>query len=199
MANIRLRRSVMFVAAANLAYFIVEFGVAQRINSVSLYADSVDFLEDAAINVLVFIALGWSPKKRALVGMVLAGFLLIPTAAVIWTAWQKFGNPVPPEPWILSITGLGALIVNIVCAVILGRYGNHDDSLTKAAFLSSRNDALTNLAIIIAGVITFFWPSGWPDFTVGIIIAALNITAARTVWRAAFSDQAKAASSKTSL
>ncbi len=199
MTNIGLRRSVIFVAVANLAYFFVEFGVAQRINSVSLYADSVDFLEDAAINILIFIALGWSLKNRALVGMVLASLLLIPTAAVIWTAWQKFGNPAPPEPWILSITGLGALIVNIVCAFILGRYRNHDDSLTKAAFLSSRNDALTNLAIIIAGVITFFWPSGWPDFTVGIIIAALNITAARTVWRAAFSDQAMATSSKTSL
>ena len=199
MTNTGLSRSVMVVAAANLAYFFVEFAVAQRIHSVSLYADSVDFLEDAAINILVYIALGWSLKNRAHVGMVLASLLLIPTAAVIWTAWQKLGNPVPPEPWMLSITGLGALIVNIVCALILGRYRDHDDSLTKAAFLSSRNDALTNLAIIIAGVITFFWPSGWPDLTVGIIIAALNITAARTVWRAAFSDQAKAARSKTFL
>lgn len=188
----------MIVAVANLTYFFIEFGVAQQINSVSLYADSMDFLEDSAVNILVFIALGWSLKNRALAGMFLASLLLIPTVALMWTAWQKFGNPVPPEPWLLSITGLGALIVNITCAFILGRYRNHNDTLTKAAFLSSRNDALTNLAIIAAGLVTFFWASGWPDLIVGIIIAALNITAARTVWRAAFSDQARAYATNTS-
>lgn len=196
MINTGIRRSVVIVAAANLAYFFIEFSVAQQINSVSLYADSMDFLEDAAVNILVFVALGWSLKNRALVGMVLASLLLIPTVALIWTAWQKFGNPAPPEPWLLSITGLGALIVNIACAYVLSRYRDHSDTLIKAAFLSSRNDALTNLAIITAGIITFFWSSGWPDLIVGIVIAALNITAARTVWRAAFSDQARAANSK---
>lgn len=199
MVTIGLRRSVIVVAVANLFYFFVEFSVAQQINSVSLYADSVDFLEDAAINILVFIALGWSLQNRALVGMVLAVLLLIPTAAVIWTAWQKFGNPVPPEPWILSMTGLGALVVNIACAFILRRYRNHNDTLTTAAFLSSRKDALTNLAIIVAGIATFFWASGWPDLIVGIIIAALNITAAKTVWHAALSDQVRAASFKRFL
>lgn len=72
-----MRRVVLVVALANFAYFFVEFGVAQQINSVSLFADSIDFLEDATVNFLIVVALGWSLKKRARVGMLLACVLLI--------------------------------------------------------------------------------------------------------------------------
>ena len=66
------RRRVRFVALANLAWFGVEFGVARRIGSVALFADSIDFLEDAAVNGLIVLALGWSMARRARVGLVLA-------------------------------------------------------------------------------------------------------------------------------
>jgi Co/Zn/Cd efflux system component len=78
---------------ANLAYFVVEFAVARRIGSVSLFADSVDFLEDASVNFLIVIALGWSTRNRARVGMALAAILLVPALALLWTAWQKFNAP----------------------------------------------------------------------------------------------------------
>ena len=68
--NAALRRVVLTVAALNLAYFAVEFSVALAIGSVSLFADSIDFLEDASVNVLIFAALGWTAKRRARVGMV---------------------------------------------------------------------------------------------------------------------------------
>ena len=73
-----LRRAVMTVALANLAYFGVEFAVALSIGSVSLFADSVDFLEDASVNFLILVALGWSARSRARVGMALAAILLVP-------------------------------------------------------------------------------------------------------------------------
>lgn len=94
------------MALANLAYFGVEFVVAQRIGSVSLFADSVDFLEDTSVNFPIVVALGWSVRNLAGVGMALAAILLIPTMALLWTAWQKFNTPSPPAPWLLSITGL---------------------------------------------------------------------------------------------
>ena len=68
-----LRRAVIVVAVANFAYFFVEFAVARHIGSVSLFADSVDFLEDASINFLIAIAIGWSTQNRARLGMLLAG------------------------------------------------------------------------------------------------------------------------------
>src|SRR5580704_16913510 len=109
--NLNLRRVVIVVAALNLAYFGVEFAVALAIGSVSLFADSIDFLEDASVNFLIHVALGWSVSRRACLGMALAGILLAPGLATLWTAWHKFLVPVPPAPVPLSLTGAGALTV----------------------------------------------------------------------------------------
>jgi len=172
-----LRKAVRLVALFNLAYFGVEFAVALAIGSVSLFADSVDFLEDTSVNFLILVALGWSARNRAKLGMALAGILLIPGLATLWTAWDKFFIPIPPEPLALSLTGLGALAVNLFCAL--------SGSLTKAAFLSARNDAVANVAIIAAGLLTAYTLSAWPDLVIGLGIAAMNADAAREVWQAA--------------
>jgi Co/Zn/Cd efflux system component len=83
------------------------------------------------------------------------------------------------------VTGLGALAVNLTCAVVLARYRHHCGSLTKAAFLSARNDLLANMAVILAGLVTAFTPSIWPDLIVGLGIVGMNASAAREVWAAA--------------
>jgi Co/Zn/Cd efflux system component len=181
-----LRRIVRLVALLNLAYFGVEFTVALAIGSVSLFADSVDFLEDASINLLIVLALGWSVRNRARLGMVLAAILLVPGLATLWTAWAKFSAPAAPNPVPLTLAGLGALAVNLSCAFMLARHRHHGGSLTRAAFLSSRNDVLANLAIIAAGGVTAVaWRSAWPDLIVGLGIAAMNADAAREVFMAA--------------
>lgn len=184
-----LRRAVAAVALLNLAYFGIEFAVALAISSVSLFADSVDFLEDASINLLVLAALRWPAPDRARLGRVLAAILLAPSFATVWTAWRKLRVPLAPEPLALSLTGSGALIVNLGCALLLARYRHHAGSLTRAAFLSARNDVLANLAIVAAGVVTaFLWRAAWPDLVVGLGVALLNAGAAREVWRAALEE-----------
>jgi Co/Zn/Cd efflux system component len=190
----QLRRAVRLVALLNLAYFCVEFAVALKIGSVSLFADSVDFLEDAAVNFLIFAALGWNDARRARVGMGLAGILLIPAIAFVWMLWRKFEAPAPPAALQLTLTGAGALAVNLFCAFTLARFRAHRGSLTKAAFLSARNDALANVAIIAAGVVTAFTRSVWPDVIVGLGIAAMNLDAARAVWTAARGEHRLASS-----
>jgi|SRR6266853_5182367 len=82
-----LHKVVIVVAILNLAYFGVEFTVAAATGSVSLFADSIDFLEDASVNILIAFALRWSATSRARLGMALAGILLIPGIATLWTAW----------------------------------------------------------------------------------------------------------------
>lgn len=194
MTDIALRNAVKRVALLNLGYFGVEFAVALSIGSVSLFADSIDFLEDASVSLLILMALGWGIRNRARIGMALAGILLIPGLATIWTAWHKFMVPVAPEPLPLSLTGLGALVVNLSCAMMLVRFRDHGGSLTRAAFLSARNDAFANIAIIATGVVTaFMWHSAWPDLIVGIAIAAMNADAAREVWMTARDEQRAAA------
>nr|WP_202049933.1 cation transporter [Microvirga mediterraneensis] len=180
-----MRRIVAIVAALNLGYFGIEFAVALSIGSVSLFADSVDFLEDASINLLILAALGWGARMQARAGMALAGIILVPGIATLWTAWDKFWQPVAPDPVLLSLAGTGALIVNLSCAFLLARYRHHRGSLTKAAFLSARNDAAANVAIIGAGLVTAGTLSAWPDLIVGLAIAAMNADAAREVWEAA--------------
>ena len=93
-----LRRVVRRVALLNLGYFGIEFSIALVIGSVSLFADSIDFHEDTSVSLLILMALGWSARSRARVGMILAAVLLAPSLATLWTAWEKFATLRPPEP-----------------------------------------------------------------------------------------------------
>ncbi|MDE2030334.1 MAG: cation transporter [Alphaproteobacteria bacterium] len=185
-----LRQVIRIVALLNLAYFAVEFTVATTIGSVSLFADSIDFLEDASINLLIFMALRWSAHRRALVGKCLAFILFVPALATLWMVWKKFTMPVAPSPVLLSLVGSGAFIVNFSCALMLARYRHHDSSLMRAAFLSARNDVLANIAIVFAGLVTaYLWPTAWPDIIVGLGIAAMTADAAHEIWTAATKER----------
>src|SRR4029079_3239792 len=110
-----LRSAIGLVALLNLAYFGIEFAVALSIGSVSLFADSIDFLEDASVNFLILLALGWSAAARSRVGGALAGILLLPGLATLWMAWHKFNVQIAPNALGLSLTGLGALVINLSC------------------------------------------------------------------------------------
>lgn len=180
-----LRGTVRLAVFLNIAYFGIEFAVALLIGSVSLFADSVDFLEDTALNLLILIGLKWSARDRARLGMVLSGLLLVPGVATLWTAWRKFAAPLPPSPLPLSLAGAGALAVNMTCAIMLARYREHSGSLTRAAFLSARNDVLANIAIIGAGLLTAYTRSALPDLVVGIGIAVMNADSAREIYQLA--------------
>ena len=188
----RLRRTFGLVAGLNLAYFGVEAAVALAIGSVALLADSVDFIEDTAVSLLIVLALGWSLRARARTGKVLAGVILLPALAAGWEAFVKAGDPVPPEPLLLVATAGGAAVVNAVAALILLRVRRHGGSLTHGAWLAARNDVAINLAIIVMGGLTAVTGSGWPDVVLGVGIVVLNATAAREVWQVAESESVAA-------
>lgn len=182
-----IRRTVLAVALLNLSYFGVEATVATAIGSVSLFADSVDFLEDAAVNLLVLMAVGWTAARRRRVGLVLALLLVLPGLAALWTAAAKVmsSTPMVPAALPLTLTGAGALVVNTLAALLLARVRDDGGSLTRAAFLSARNDVAANVGIILAGLATAYTLSIWPDLLVGIAIAAINLDAAHEVYEAA--------------
>ena len=184
-----LRPVVARVAALNLGYFGVEIAVALAIGSVALIADSLDFLEDAAINLLIFAGLGWSVRNRARLGTLLAGILLVPGLATAYAAYEKFSDFTAPAPAPLTLTGLGALLVNLACALMLSRHRDGHGSLTRAAYLAARNDAVANLAIIAAGLVTALHPSPWPDLVVAAGIAILNADSAADILKAAAAER----------
>ena len=183
--NDRLIASLRLVIFLDLVYFGVELLVALAIGSVALIADSVDFLEDMTVNGLILAGLRFGPLWRARLGMGLAGLLVLPAFAGVVMILRKIATPMPPAALPLSITGLGALIVNGACAMILARVRSDAGSLTRAAFLSARNDAIANVAIIVAGAATALWPTIWPDLIVGAGIALLNADSAREIFEAA--------------
>lgn len=187
--NRALARAVLFVALANLAYFGVEFAVALSIRSVSLFADSIDFLEDTSVNLLILLGMGWTVRNRARLGSALALVLLVPGLATLWMAWQKFNVPLAPDPVPLTLAAVGALAVNMTCALVLTRFRHHRGSLTKAAYLSARNDAFANVAIIGAAVATVWTRNAWPDLLVGLAIAIVNADAAKEIWEAARAER----------
>lgn len=188
----RLRRITRLVVLLNLGYFGIEFAVGLAIGSVSLFADSIDFLEDAAVNMLVLLALGWSAVNRARVGRMLALLIIVPGISTLWMAWLKVSTLAVPGAVPLTLAGVGALAVNMTCSMMLARYRKHGGALVRAAYLSARNDVLANVAIIAAGAITLRWVSTWPDLIVGFGIFLLNATAALEVWKAARQEQRQA-------
>lgn len=177
---------MLVVALLNLGYFFVEAGVAWSIGSVSLFADSVDFLEDTAVNLLIFVAIGWPIAHRAKAGKAMAVIIMVPAAAALWQAVTKFSNPEAPDALSLMLTAGGAVVVNTVCAALLLRHRDHGGSMSKAAWLAARNDVVVNLGIIAMGVLTLtLVPNGWPDLLLGLGIVVLNFHAAKEVWEVA--------------
>ena len=177
---------MLLVALLNLGYFFVEAGVAWSIGSVSLFADSVDFLEDTAVNLLIFVAIGWPLAYRAKAGKAMAVIIMVPAAAALWQAVTKFSNPEAPDPLSLMLTAGGAVVDNTVCAALLLRHRDHGGSMSKAAWLAARNDVVVNLGIIAMGVLTLtLVPNAWPDLLLGLGIVVLNFHAAKEVWEVA--------------
>ena len=126
--------------------------------------------------------------------MALSGVLLLPVAAFVWTLWRKLGDPVAPDAFALTGTGLGALAINLSsCAFTLARFLDAQRQPDQGSVpFRLRNDAIANIGIIAAGIVTAFTRSLWPDVIVGMGIAAMNADAARAVWRAARDEHREA-------
>ena len=152
------------------------------IGSVSLFADSVDFLEDASVNFLILVALGWSAIQRARVGIALAGMLLVPGFATLWTAWDKFNVPVPPEPLPLSLAGARRSGDQSGLRFHVGPLPPPAGSLTRAAFLSARNDASPILAAISVRATPTTSPT-WPCSCRPVRNAGANNVVNLGAWR----------------
>ena len=179
-----LKSIVARVAILNLSYFAIEFYFAQRFNSVALFSDSLDFLEDASVNILIFLSFSLAVIWRARLSYIFAFLLLLPGCSFLYNALQQIAKPITPNGDGMSIVGLGALGVNIYCAIILNKFKEIKGGLAKAAYFSARNDAVANILIIIAGIVTLFWLSAIPDLIVGSMIFLMNADSARAILKA---------------
>jgi Co/Zn/Cd efflux system component len=112
----------------------------------------------------------------------MAVVILGPAAVAGWEAIQRFSDPAAPDAVPIVLASLGAIVINGTSAWLLVRVRDHGGSLSRAAFLSARNDVLVNVAIIGMALITLRTGSGWPDLILGTFIILLAGHAAYEVW-----------------
>jgi cation diffusion facilitator family transporter len=181
-------RRVLWVALAiNVLMFAVEISAGFKANSSSLLADSIDFLGDAAnyaISLSVFgMALSWRAKASLLKGstMVVFGIWIVSVAV-----HHAFAGTVPDAP-VMGTISLLALIANCIVALMLYRYRKGDSNM-RSVWICSRNDALGNMAVMLAALGVFGTRSGWPDFIVAIIMAILALSGGIQVTRHALKE-----------
>lgn len=170
----KYRKILWFALIVNAAMFAIELGAGFSSGSVSLLADAIDFLGDAAnygVSLAVLtMAMAWRSKAALLKGACMLGFGLFVLARAIWVA--KTGAV--PEATTMGSIGFLALIANVIVALMLYRYRTGDANM-RSVWLCSRNDAFGNMAVMLAAVGVFGTGSAWPDLLVAIGMAGLAI------------------------
>lgn len=168
----RQARVLKIVLGINAAMFIVEAAAGILARSVALLADSLDMLGDALVYgfsvYVVTRSARWKAVSALIKGVIQLGFGL---SVLVITAY-KLVHPALPFAAAISATGALALGANAVCAVLLLRH-RHDDVNMNSVWLCSRNDLISNLAVIATGAVVGITGSQWPDLIVGLGIALL--------------------------
>ncbi len=183
----RYRKILWIALIINLAMFVVEIVSGWNANSVSLLADAIDFFGDAmnyGISLAVLsMSLMWRARAALFKGFTMGAFGIFVLASAVWS----YMNGPVPEPYTMGAIGLLALIANVSVAVMLYAYREGDANM-RSVWLCSRNDAIGNVAVMIAALGVFGSGSAWPDLLVAAIMASLGLSAAVQVIKKAMSE-----------
>ncbi|MDO4223652.1 MAG: cation diffusion facilitator family transporter [Acinetobacter sp.] len=178
-------RYVLWIALLiNALMFAVEIIMGMKANSVSLLSDSLDFLGDAANYGISLFVLNMALRQRARASLI-KGYTM--SAFGVWilgvTAYQLLQGELPNYHE-MSIVGVIALIANLTVAALFFSTRQGDSNM-RGVWLCSRNDAIGNLAIIMAAGLVYWSNSAYPDLIVALIMAYLAIQAGVQIIRQA--------------
>lgn len=180
-----LFRRVLWVAlVANFAMFLVEIVASQLSDSMSLQADALDFFGDSANYAISLFVVGMGLSARARASLFKGATMALFGLWVVGSAVYRAINGSAPDPTMMGGVALAALVVNVTVAAMLFRY-RKGDSNKQSIWLCSRNDAISNIAVMVAAAGVLASTSRWPDLLVAGIIATLSISAAWHVVRLA--------------
>ena len=192
------RRALWIALCANLAMFLVEGVASLSSGSVSLMADAIDFFGDSANYILSLTVLSmgmlWRGRAAMIKGITMALFGLVVWTRAVWVIQAG----ITPEPLTMGVVGLLALAANLSVAAILFKFREGDSDM-RSVWLCSRNDAISNIAVMLAALGVFGTGSAWPDLIVAAIMGSLAITAGISVIRHARSDISEAKASETQV
>jgi Co/Zn/Cd efflux system component len=181
------KRRLWLVIAINTTMFLVEMAVGALAGSQALQADALDFLGDATTYAISLAVIGTSIQIRARAAILKALSL---TAMAIWvlgsTAYHVLVLGVPRAE-IMGVIGVLALVANATSVLILMRYKDGDANV-RSVWLCSRNDAIGNIAVMIAALAVWGTATKWPDLLVAAIMASLFLTSSIQILRQAFRE-----------
>jgi Co/Zn/Cd efflux system component len=183
------RRILWLALAVNLAMFAVEIGAGLAAQSVSLLADSLDFLGDAANYALALFVLGMALQWRARAALIKAASMGLFGLWVAGSTVQHALAGTVPEAPVMGMVGALALAANLGVAVLLYRWRDGDSNM-RSVWICTRNDAIGNLAVLAAAAGVFGSGSGWPDYIVAAIMSGLALVGAVQVTRQALGELA---------
>src|SRR5262245_42268752 len=175
------------VIAINAAMFLVEMGAGALAGSQALQADALDFLGDAVTYGISLAVIGASIGVRARAAL-LKGLSL--TVMGLWvfgaTAYHVFVLGIPRAE-VMGVIGVLALAANAASVLILLRYKDGDANV-RSVWLCSRNDAIGNVAVMIAALGVWGTATRWPDLIVAGIMAGLFLYSSAQIVRQAMAE-----------
>ena len=178
------RRALTIVVVLNLGYGVIEMTGGFLSDSQALKADALDFIGDGLITLLGLLAIGWNPAWRARAALIQGLFLgALGLGVLIATAFRVLVQR-QPEADLMSVFGIVAFAVNIAAAIVLIPHRKGDVNV-RAVWLFSRNDAIGNIAVVIAAGFVALTRSAWPDLIVAMVIAALFLHSSWSIVRGA--------------
>jgi len=178
----RYRRVLWIALALNALMFVVELGASWHSGSVSLLADSIDFFGDSANYALSLAVLALAASVRSKAALFKAACMGAFGVFVLGRALWGVQAGTPPEPVTMGAVGFAALLVNAGVALLLYRFRSGDANM-RSVWICSRNDAVGNLAVLLAALGVFGTGSAWPDLLVAGIMAGLALSGSWSVMR----------------
>lgn len=185
------RRALWTVLLLNLGFGVVEISGGYLAGSQALKADALDFLGDGTITLLGVLAISWGAAWRARAALLQGGFLATLGVGVLAATIYRVIVLQLPEAELMGAFGIGALIVNVTCAAILLKHRTGDANV-RAVWLFSRNDAIGNVAVLVAAAFVWLTASPWPDLIVAAGIAGLFLQSAWKIIKGARHELAEA-------
>ena len=183
----KYKKALWIVLILNLSMFFVEIVMGVKSGSTSLLSDSLDFLGDSAnylISLIVLpMALSYRAKASMVKGLTMGGFGLF---ILMTTIYRVFYGEMPSSSE-MSIVGFLALLVNVSALLILLKFRDGDSNV-RSVWVCSRNDAIGNVAVILAGMAVYFFQSKYPDLIVAFVLAFLALQASQEIIKRAWAE-----------
>ncbi|AQS89632.1 cobalt transporter [Gluconobacter albidus] len=183
----RWRRALWIALIVNGGFFLTEIVAGVMAGSASLQADALDFFGDSANYAISLTVTGMALSWRSRAALLKGGTMLVFAVWVLGnTLWHARSGTLPHTDT-MGLIGALALLANGGVALMLYRFRSGDANM-RSVWICSRNDAIGNLAVLLAALGVFGTGTGWPDIIVAFIMGGLGLYGGTQIVRHALAE-----------